>query len=170
MPSCLGFMSSLPSKTVQAPAARSGSLASRLPWPSTGHQGTADKRCNHRETRMPCTGHRSEQPDSQAPDQLSEQQRVERHANEGHRERRFLYGVPECRGSQKAGWKPLAQFAWAVLNWIEVGTLARWKKASHRWGNLGGPDEESHRMRSQRHLFRKQSAWVVNNFDSLNTI
>lgn len=56
MPSCLDFMSSLPSKTVQAPAARSGSLASSLPWPSTGHQGTADKRCNQRETLMPCRG------------------------------------------------------------------------------------------------------------------
>lgn len=170
MPSCLDFMSSLPSKTVQAPAARSSSLARSLPWPSTGHQGTADKRCNQRETLMPCTGLRSAQPDSQAPDQLSEQQREERHANEGHRERRFLYGVPECPGSQKAGWKPLAQFAWAVLNWIEVGTLARWKKSKPQMGQSGRSSEESHRMRSHRHFFRKQSAWAVNNFDSLNTI
>lgn len=66
--------------------------AASLDLIGTGHQDTADKWYNQREPLMPCTGHRSEQPDSQAPEQLREQH-VERHANEGPRERVFLYKV-----------------------------------------------------------------------------
>lgn len=91
---CSDLMFRLPSKTVQAPVARSGILpAASLGLISTGHHDTANKQSRQREALVPRTGTVQS---SQTPRLQLREQHLRRHTDEGQRERASVLSKPEA--------------------------------------------------------------------------